>query len=243
MNYELKNKVAIITGASSGYGVGIARKFKKAGAKLWIVARRKELLQDVAQDLGVNYFVGDIRNPEDWDQLFEEVIRAEGRVDILVNNAGSAIKIEELTGQEDKAIRESLEVNLLGAIFGSKRAAGLMVKQKSGTIVNVSSICSIQAWPGWSVYAAAKAGLEQFSKSLYVELRNKGVRVNCITPSWGNTSFTEASKLPEFDSDIQNRVIQPEEMGEIVLNICCLPDHLVVPEMVVLPMVQEIVPY
>ena len=242
-NKQLSGKTAIVTGASSGYGLGIAQALKAAGATVWITARKAEQLQQVADSLQVNYQVADVSKPDDWDELMTTITTQGHSLDILVNNAGGGLEINDITEQSDENIKSSIEVNLLGAIYGSKRAARLMIQQKSGIIINISSICSVQAWPGWSVYAAAKAGLEQFSRSLYVDLRPHQVRATCITPSWGNTAFNTSAGLPAFNPETAAQAIQPEDLGKIILDTCLLPPHLVIPEMIVLPLVQEIVPY
>ena len=239
----LLNKTAVVTGGSNGYGFGIAKKLKEAGANVWITGRRIEKLKSAASELQINYKRADVTSPKDWDELVKTIIEEHGQLDILKNNAGGGIAIADITAQSDIDIKSSVELNLLGAIYGSKRAAELMVKQKSGTIINISSICSTQAWPGFSIYAAAKAGLEQFSRSLYVDLRPHHVRAMCITPSWGNTSFNEATGLQGFDEEVANKAIQPDDMGKVVVDACLLPDHLIIPEFTILPMVQEIVPY
>ncbi len=240
---QLTGKTAIVTGASSGYGQGIAKALKAAGANVWITARNAKRLQQVADTLQVNYQVADVTSPDDWDELMASISSQGQTLDILINNAGGGLEINDITEQSDENIKSSIEVNLLGAIYGSKRAARLMVPQRSGIIINISSICSVQAWPGWSVYAAAKAGLEQFSRSLYVDLRPHQVRATCITPSWGNTAFNTTAGLPAFNPETAAQAIQAEDLGKIILDICLLPPHLVIPEMIVLPLVQEIVPY
>jgi NADP-dependent 3-hydroxy acid dehydrogenase YdfG len=121
-----------------------------------------------------------------------------------------------------------------------------MKTQGSGTIVNVSSVCQNYAWPGFSVYSAAKAGLAQASRSLYCELREHGVRVTTLIPSWGATEFAsvcdDLSEAPSQDPSIRARCTKPAELGEAVLHICNTPPHLEVLEYTLLPMVQEIVP-
>lgn len=243
MKKILLNKTAIVTGGSNGYGYGIAKKLKEAGAIVWITGRRVEKLKSTATELNINYMRADVTNPEDWDVLVKTIVDKHGKLDILINNAGGGITIADITVQSDMDIKSSVELNLLGAIYGSKRAAEIMVKQKSGTIINISSICATQAWPGFSVYAAAKAGLEQFSRSLYVDLRPHQVRSMCITPSWGNTSFNESTGLQGLDEEVAIKAIQPDDLGKVVLDACLLPDHLVIPNITILPMIQEIVPY
>jgi len=125
-----------------------------------------------------------------------------------------------------------------------ERAAELMVARGSGAIVNVSSVCALYAWPGWGVYTAAKAGLSKFSHALYAELRPHGVRVTCLTPSWGRTDFDRAAGIvgaPE-DPALSGKCIAPDNLGTLVVQVLETPDHLAVPDVTIQPMIQEIVP-
>jgi NADP-dependent 3-hydroxy acid dehydrogenase YdfG len=117
-----------------------------------------------------------------------------------------------------------------------------MKRQKSGTIINISSICSREAWPGWSVYSAAKIGLSQFSKCLYLEVQDCGIRVTTLIPSWGATDFLAAANIPERDNDTEQLVTKPRELGDLVVGICELPGHLEIQDLTILPMVQKIIP-
>lgn len=108
----------------------------------------------------------------------------------------------------------------------------------------LSSVCAIHAWPGWSVYTAAKAGLLKFSHALHTEMRPYGVRVSCLIPSWGQTAFNKAAGISGAaeNPNLAKDCISPGQLGKIVADIVALPDHLVVPELIVQPMIQEIVP-
>jgi len=240
---SLNDSVAIVTGGSVGYGHGIARVLQDRGARVWITARGQDRLQATADESGLNAVAADVTAPEDWDRVVETVLDDAGRVDVLVNNAGAGINKAPLVELSDDDIASSIATNLTGAIYGCRRVAALMQEQGSGTIINISSICDQEAWPGWSVYGAAKAGLHAFSKHLYVEMRIHGVRVTCLTPSWGDTDFVAALGREPQAEDIRRRMTQPEELGEIVAEICELPPHLAMPTVVVLPLVQEIVPF
>lgn len=242
-NTDLCGAAVIVTGASAGYGVGIARVLKGLGARVWITARRAEKLQCVADELGVQAVCADVTVPQDWDRVVGTVLEAAGRVDVLVNNAGAGINIAPLTELSDADIQACVAANLTGAILGCRRVAQIMQAQGSGNIINVSSICDSECWPGFSVYGAAKAGLVAFSKHLYAELRPHGVRVTCLTPSWGATEFSEATGRERAAEDLRAKMTQPDELGQVVAQICELPAHLVIPTLTVLPMVQEIIPY
>jgi len=242
MNPRLKNCIALVTGASRGFGAGIAETLIAEGARVWVSARGGEELADTARRIGAEAVTADVTRSEDWDRLFQTVLDKAGRLDILVNNAGGTVRVAPLAELADEDIEWDLALNLTSAILGSRRAAAVMQKQKSGTIVNVSSVCAVEAWPQWAVYSAAKAGLLQLTKCLYAELRPYGARATCLIPSWGATNFSKAAGLPEFDPTTAEKCIQPLELGRVVADICALPPHLSIQELILWPLVQEVVP-
>lgn len=229
---------AIVTGGSRGYGAGIAEALVKAGARVWITGREASRLEATAARMGARAFVADAADGAAWDRLFEEVLAESGRLDVLVNNAGAGIQIGAAETQTDEAITQSLAVNLTGALLGCRRAAAVMRRQGDGLIVNIGSACSTHAWPGWSVYSAAKAGLLQFSRCLLTELRPHGVRVTSVLPSWGQTDFTDAAGLPPRDPEVLARCIAPADLGRLIVDLARLPAHLVAEEIKLWPMVQ-----
>lgn len=235
-----KDKVIIITGGSKGYGLGMAEVLSSHGAKVTITGRHLESLKAAADNLGVDYVQADVGSGDDWDKIFA---RTGNKVDVLINNAGAGVKIAPVAEQKDAEMIESIRTNLIGTILGCRRAAKIMMAKKSGLIINVSSICAHYGWPGWSIYSAAKAGLNKFSRAFYTEMRPYNVRVTVLTPSWGSTEFASAAHLPATSSDVLNRVMTPVQMGELVLQVCESPEHLVFPEIMVQPLVQEIVPF
>ena len=237
---ELKGAKAVVTGGSSGYGKGIAAAFAAAGADVWITGRNREKLLAATGEIGARAFHADASSGDDWDRLLSEV----GAVDVLVNNAGFGGKIAPLAEQDDADIAAVIATNLTGAILGSARVAKGMANRRRGAIVNVSSVCALHAWPGWSVYTAAKAGLLKFSHALHTEMRPHGVRVSCLIPSWGQTDFNRTAGISGASEDpkLAKECISPAELGKIVADLVALPDHLAVPELVVQPMIQEIIP-
>ena len=242
MNPRLKNCIALVTGASRGFGAGIAETLIAEGARVWVSARGGEELADTARRIGAEAVTADVTRSEDWDRLFQTVLDKAGRLDILVNNAGGTVRVAPLAELADEDIEWDLALNLTSAILGCRRAAAVMQKQKSGTIVNVSSVCAVEAWPQWAAYSAAKAGLLQLTKCLYAELRPYGARATCLIPSWGATNFSKAAGLPEFDPTTAEKCIQPLELGRVVADICSLPPHLSIQELILWPLVQEVAP-
>jgi NAD(P)-dependent dehydrogenase (short-subunit alcohol dehydrogenase family) len=242
MEARLQGQTALVTGASRGYGEGIAEALSREGARVWIAARGAAELGAVARRIGAQAVPADVTRGEDWDRLFEAVTAGGGRLDILVNNAGGTVKVAPLADWSDGEVGRELALNLTAAVLGCRRAAALMARQKGGTIVNVASVCATEAWPQWAVYSAAKAGLLQLTKCLYAELRPHGARAACLIPSWGATGFSRAAGLPEFDAQTAARCIQPLELGRVVADICALPAHLCLQELILWPLVQEVSP-
>ena len=242
MAESLKGKVAIVTGAAGGYGAGIAETFKRHGAEVWITDIDEQALMATAERIGARGVLADAASSADWDALMEKVLAESSRLDILVNNAGGGVCIAPLEEQSDQAIERSIAINLTSKIFGSKRAAKIMKAQGGGTIINVSSICAKESWPGWSTYSAAQGGVVNMSQCLYTELRDCGVRVTTVFPSWGATKFTENSGLGPRDRETLARCIKPEELGELMLYIATLPPHLELLDATLLPSVQQIEP-
>lgn len=238
----LHGQTALVTGGAKGFGLGIAEKLRDAGARVFITGRDQTALDRAARALGVTALRADATSGADWDRALATVLKAAGRIDILVNNAGGGVKIAPTEEQTDESITAALSLNFTGAAFGCRRVAPLMRQQGSGIIVNISSVAARHAWPTWGVYGAAKAALDHFSRSLYLELRPHGVRVTTIVPSWGATEFTDAAKLGPRDAATLARCIKPLEIGQLVADVCALPPHLCVQETVLWPMVQEVSP-
>lgn len=237
---QLKNAKVLVTGGSDGYGRGIAAVLKNAGAEVWITGRNAAKLEKTAQELGVRTIQADASSGADWDRVMRET----DDFDVLVNNAGFGGKIVPVAEQTDEDIIRTIGTNLTGVILGCRRAAAMMVRRKRGIIINISSVCALYAWPAWSVYTAAKAGVAKFSHGLYTELRPYGVRVSCVTPSWGQTGFNHAANISgaSENPELAAKCIAPEELGNIIKSIIEQPDHLAIPDVTVQPVIQDISP-
>lgn len=242
MTPPLSGQTALVTGGAKGFGRGIAAALQAAGARTYITGRDQTALDRAARELGVTAVRADVTSAADWDRVIAQLLAETGRADILVNNAGGGVKIAATEEQTDESIAAVIALNLTAPLYGCRRFAALLRKQGSGTIVNISSSVAHHAWPTWGVYGAAKAGLNQFAKSLYLELRPHGVRVTTISPSWGATEFTDAAGLGARDAATLAKCIQPAELGRMVTDLCTLPPHLCVQETILWPMVQEVNP-
>lgn len=242
MPLPLHGQTALVTGGAKGFGFGIAARLHDAGARVFVTGRDQSALDRAARELGVTALQADATSGADWDRVLATVMPAAGRIDILVNNAGGGVKIAPIEEQTDESITAALLLNFTGAAFGCRRVAPLMRRQGGGIIVNISSVAARHAWPAWGVYGAAKAALDHFSRSLYLELRPHGVRVTTVVPSWGATEFTDAAGLGPRDAATLAQCIKPAEIGQLVAELCALPPHLCVQETVLWPLVQEVSP-
>lgn len=189
---RLKNKTAIITGGATGIGLACARLFQQEGARVALFGRRQDRLDQAKKILGESAmtFAGDITRQADIDRLVRRVLEEWGRIDILINNAG-AFNSAPLHETEDKDWDAILNVNLRGVFLLTKKVLPQMLAQKSGSIVNISSILGMIAVPQTAAYNASKGALNQFSKSIAVEYGPAGIRSNAVCPGMIETEMTE----------------------------------------------------
>ena len=235
---NIKDKVVFITGASSGYGKAMATTLTKEGAKVIIASRNEKELIKVQEETGsAGYFSLDVTKVEDWLCAEKYVMENFGKIDILINNAGAGVAIKDAVDQDFDTIDYVIKLNLNSVIYGSKVFGKYMKEQQSGTIINVASVCSTHCWPGWGIYGSAKAGVLNFSKSLYLELQKYGVRVTCLIPASSNTGFADNAGIK-----VGKLCMQPEDIAETVLYICNLPNTVVVEELTVWGIDQEVNP-
>jgi len=195
----LKDKVAIVTGASRGIGKDIALRFAEQGAKVVVSARSEAGVEALVREIKTSGgeavgAVGDVSVPADADRIIDAAVQAFGRLDILVNNAGIT-RDGLLLRMKDEDWDAVLDTNLKGAFLCTRAAAKVMSKQKYGRIINISSVVGEMGNPGQANYCASKAGLLGLTKSVAKELARRNVTVNAITPGFIETDMTEA--LPE----------------------------------------------
>ncbi len=232
------NKIVLITGATSGYGLATAKKFKENGDKVIIASRNAEKVAQVVNENGFeDGFKIDVANYNEWENLKENIIKKYGKIDVLVNNAGGGVRIAETTEQTPEDIDKAISLNLNSVIYGSKLFGEIMKAQKDGIIINISSVCAKHCWGGWSVYAAAKAGVLNFTKGLYVELRPYGVRATCIIPAAASTGFQSNAGIGE-----ENQTLTAEDIANAVYYAANQPKGVVIEDMTVWGTSQDVQP-
>jgi len=214
---RLEGQVAIVTGGARGIGGKISEVLVSDGAKVFIVdlvAPGGSLPQ------GMEFIEGDVRSPAAAEKIVTGVVDRCGRLDILVNNAG--IVRDTLTlSMERSAWDEVIETNLGGAFNFTKPAARFMIARKRGRIINVSSIASRVGGKGQGNYAASKAGIEAFTRTVALELAPKGVTVNAVAPGLIETEMSE--RVRDMAGSALRRAIparrygSPEDVAAVVL--------------------------
>lgn len=209
---RLDGKIALVTGASGGIGRAIAARLGAEGACVACFGTNVERLQASAEAVRAAgrdawIYPVDSKDPDAIQAAVAEVEKQRGRIDILVNNAGitrDGLLIRMSTADWD----EVMTVNLRAAFLFTKAVARLMMKQRSGSIVNISSIIGLIGNPGQANYAASKAGLIAFTKSIAKELASRGIRANAIAPGFITTPMTD--KLSE---DLQKKMLEMIPLG------------------------------
>jgi len=241
------DKVIVITGASSGFGLAMAERFGKAGCKLVLVARNKEKLADavtMAEAAGGKAVpvAGDVTSEETFKKVLAVSMEKFGRLDVLINNAGGGVKIAPVESMDDRSVQECLDLNLACVVKACRIIVPQMKKQGNGLIINLTSACAKFAWPQWSVYSAAKAGLSMLSRCLHAELRPFGIGVSVIVPGGSNTGFQKNAGIDTFKWNEEN-ALRPEHIAEAAYGIVSQPKGAFVSEMVVYGMEQEVIPF
>lgn len=197
---RLRGKVAVITGASSGIGKAAALLFAKEGAKLGLGARRRDRLEEVLQEILAKggqaiAKTTDVSKEQEVKGLIEATFSAFGQIDVLVNNAGIAGGLSPLEAQDEEEWISVYRTNVLGTVFATKYAAPYMVRRKTGSIVNVSSVAGIRSGAGGNAYSASKAAIINFTMTSACDLGEHNVRVNAVCPGLIETEMTK----PVFD--------------------------------------------
>ena len=222
----LDNKTALITGATRGIGRGIALKLAESGANIAFTylssVEKAKILEDEISALGVKVkgFKSDASSKDDAEELINNVVNEFETIDILVNNAGIT-KDNLVLRLSEEDFDHVLNTNLKSVFHLTKLVSKPMMKQKKGSIINISSIVGLTGNPGQSNYAASKAGVIGFSKSVSKELSKRNIRINVVAPGFINTEMTD--KLDDSVKNIfmqkipMNRYGNTDEVANVVL--------------------------
>lgn len=222
MSSKLSDKIALVTGGSSGIGLATAKRFVSEGAKVIITGRRQAELDLAVQELGdrVLGVKGDVSNLSDLDRLYGTIREEFGRLDILFANAGGGafVPLGEIT---EEHFDKYFGINVKGTLFSVQKALPLMTA--GGSIVLNGSMVTIKGLPGFSVYAATKAALRSFARTWAVDLKGKNIRINVVSPG---TVITPAYKSELGMNDQQIRAFEAQAASTTPLGRAGTPDEI-----------------
>ena len=179
---SLEGKLAIITGGGSGIGEATAKVFSEAGATVVVTGRRPEPLERVAKEIGGHAITCDVSDQAQVRKMFAQALQITGQIDILLNNAGGPGPIAPVAEVDMEAWIQCMHINLVGAMYCLQEAAQIMAVQKSGSIINMSSLMGIQGYPMRSAYVASKFALIGITETMARELGPLNVRMNALMP-------------------------------------------------------------
>ncbi len=246
MAKSLKGKLAVITGAGSGFGKATAELFAaKDQCGLVLIDKNERALSDTAEccraaGSKVVQIAADVTKAETFERALAAALAGWGQVDFLINYAGDALKVAPIEEMDDETNRRIIDLNLTSTIMSCRTFTPQFKKQGFGKIVNVSSACDRRCWQGWSVYSAAKAAVNQFTKCLYTELRPHGVAVTLLVPGGSNTGFQAAAAgVNKFEWD-EELAVRPEHFADMVYQTCALTRGGCVVEMLVYGLAQDV---
>ena len=221
MSKKLEGKIALITGGSAGIGLATAKQFVDEGAYVYIVGRRKPELEAAVASIGSNVTAiqGDVTNLADLDRIYAQISKEKGRVDIVFANAGGG-PLVPLGSITEEHFDQVFNVNVKALVFTAQKALPLM--PDGGTIILTGSIVGIKGFPAFSIYSAAKAAVRNFARTWTADLKDRGIRVNVISPGpidtpLLNEAFSNPDDMKALASTVvMGRLGRPEEIAKAV---------------------------
>jgi NADP-dependent 3-hydroxy acid dehydrogenase YdfG len=244
----LKNKVAIITGASSGIGYATSLTLSKAGIRVAVGARRTERLQELEKQIVENngkilIQKTDVTRKSDCDSLVHTVVEKWGKVDVLINNAG-LMPLSYFKSGKVEEWEQMVDVNIKGVLYCTSAVVPYMIEKKSGQIINISSVAGRIVFAGGSVYCATKHAIAALSEGLRKELSpTYNIRVTCIEPGAVETelleSITDESMTGFIQATKNMETLRSDDIANAILYAVQAPRHVNVNEILIRPTAQE----
>jgi 3-hydroxy acid dehydrogenase/malonic semialdehyde reductase len=246
----VRPRVAFVTGASSGFGAAVARRYAGAGVRVVATARRQDRLAALADEFGEDLIlplVLDVRDRTAVEQLAAALPSAFAEIDVLVNNAGLALGLEPAQEASLDQWEQMIETNCTGLVYVTRALLPGMVARRRGHVVNMGSIAATYPYPGGNVYGATKAFVHQFSLGLRADLHGTGIRVTCIEPGLvGGSEFSEV----RFGGDTERAAgvyagtnpLTSEDIAAAVEWVTFQPEHVNVNLLELMPVSQSFGP-
>ncbi|WP_187395994.1 SDR family oxidoreductase [Staphylococcus aureus] len=227
----LTDKVAVVTGAGSGIGEAIATLLHEEGAKVVLVGRNKEKLQNVANQLSqdnVKVVPTDVTKKEEVDELIKIAQQTFGGLDIVINSAGQMLS-SKITDYQVDEWDSMIDVNIKGTLYTAQAALPTMLEQSSGHLINIASISGFEVTKSSTIYSATKAAVHTITQGLEKELAKTSVKVTSISPGMVDTAITAAYNPTD------RKKLEPQDIAEAVLYALTQPKHVNVNEITVRP--------
>jgi NADP-dependent 3-hydroxy acid dehydrogenase YdfG len=232
---NLKDQVAIITGASSGIGVAVARNLHEAGMKLVLTARREDRLQQLAEELkGAELVPGDIIAPELPQKLLDTALAQFGRCDVVFNNAG-IIETGAIDEIDIDRMCHMVRINVEAAFRLAYTAMKHFQSSGNGHLINVSSVMGTKVRPTAGAYAGTKYAIQALSEALRMEVAGTGIRVSCVEPGVVLTELHDHWEVHPTQSMNISQPLQPDDIARCVRFILEQPEHVRIPRLMILP--------
>ena len=238
----MKNKTALITGATSGIGRATARLFAKNGIRLIICGRRQDRLDVLASELQKQTEVlilnFDVRNKVRVFEMISSLSEAFSKIDILINNAGNAHGMDPIQDGSVDDWDAMLDINVKGLLYVSKAVIPKMIAQKSGHIINIGSTAGKEVYPKGNVYCASKFAVDAINQGMRLDLNGKGIKVGAINPGLVETEFSEV----RFKNDNERAAkvyqgftpLKPEDIADIIWFAVTRPPHVNIADLTVM---------
>lgn len=245
---DLKNKIVFITGASSGIGEACAEIFAENGANLVLSARRVEKVEILAEKLkskfNIEVYTGkvDVQDKKQIDEFVDGIPENLKKIDILINNAGLALGLTEFYNDDPTGWDTMIDTNVKGLLYTTHKLVPIMIKNQSGHVINLGSIAGHEAYPKGSVYCATKHAVNAITKSLRMDLIDKGIRVSSVDPGMVETEFSNIRFFGDNEkADNVYKGVDPlvaRDIAEAILFCATRPPHTNINEMIIMPSVQ-----
>jgi len=237
----MKNKIVLITGATSGIGWATAQTFAKAGARLILCGRRTEKLEALAKDVDTNtqLLAFDVRDKVAVFEAIESLPPDWKKIDVLINNAGNAHGLDPVQTASLEDWEAMIDGNVKGLMYVTKAVLPQMIAAKKGQIINLGSIAGKEVYPNGSVYCSSKAAVDFFTRGLRIDLNPLGIRVGSIHPGLVETEFSEVRF--KGDQDRAKKVYEgiealtAEEVADAIRYMAEVPEKVTIADLVILP--------
>ena len=237
----MKNKIILITGATSGIGRATAIRFANVGARLILCGRRKEKLDVLVKDLGENHqsLIFDVRDKKAVFKAIESLPNEFKKIDVLINNAGNAHGMDSAQTANLDDWDAMIDSNVKGLMYVTKAVLPFMVEKQKGQIINLGSIAAKEVYPDGSVYCSSKAAVDSFTKGLRVDLNPLRIRVGAIHPGLVETEFSYI----RFKGDQKRskkvyegmNALNADDIADAILYMTQVPEKVNIADIVILP--------